>query len=390
MEKAVLTETIIGCELRVHQSLGPGYLESVYQNALFIELKKAAFEAVKTHRIPVYYEGEQVGDFVADVIVDNSVILELKATQEIHPTHEAQLVNYLQSTGMEIGLILNFGAASLQVKRKHKSYRPKSSRLGNPENPVHPVKKAFSLLEILVAISVLSILLVVLLNIVHGSTTLWRTAENRAEAYREARAAVQVVSADLRNLLPSTNSAYFLTNLPGSDASTRPNSQIGFLATLPATSQNTNNKSELCAVAYFLAYGNKGPVAGNHGRQSYNLYRYFIESNETFAHLLKNAPFSDVTPTNTNCEILARNILDFQVTPLTSSTNGFTNWTYSPSTPTPDLMELKIVGLNNERSLRFKARIDQAAWDTLRGETNTSDYLKNTKTFTTRVKINHP
>ena len=390
MEKAALTEKIIGCALRVHQSLGPGYLESVYQNALLIELKKAAFEAVKNHCIPVYYEGEQVGDFVADVIVDNSVILELKATQEIHPTHEAQLVNYLQSTGMEIGLILNFGAASLQVKRKHKSYRPKSSPLGNPENPVHPVKKAFSLLEILVAISVLSILLVVLLNIVHGSTTLWRTAENRAEAYREARAAVQVVSADLRNLLPSTNSAYFLTNLPGSDASTRPNSQIGFLATLPATSQNTNNKSELCAVAYFLAYGNKGPVAGNHGRQSYNLYRYFIESNETFAHLLKNAPFSDVTPTNTNCEILARNILDFQVTPLTSSTNGFTNWTYSSSTPTPDLMELKIVGLNNERSLRFKARIDQAAWDTLRGETNTSDYLKNTKTFTTRVKINHP
>ena len=390
MEKAALTEKIIGCAMGVHRTLGPGYLESVYQNALLIELKKAAFEAVKNHRIPVYYEGEQVGDFVADVIVDNSVILELKATQEIHPTHEAQLVNYLQSTGMEIGLILNFGAASLQVKRKHKSYRPKSSRLGNPENPVHPVKKAFSLLEILVAISVLSILLVVLLNIVHGSTTLWRTAENRAEAYREARAAVQVVSADLRNLLPSTNSAYFLTNLPGSDASTRPNSQIGFLATLPATSQNTNNKSELCAVAYFLAYGNKGPVAGNHGRQSYNLYRYFIESNETFAHLLKNAPFSDVTPTNTNCEILARNILDFQVTPLTSSTNGFTNWTYSSSTPTPDLMELKIVGLNNERSLRFKARIDQAAWDTLRGETNTSDYLKNTKTFTTRVKINHP
>ena len=390
MEKSVLTEKIIGCAIRVHQSLGPGYLESVYQNALLIELKQAAIEAVKNYRIPVYYEGEQVGDFVADVIVDNSVILELKATQEIHPTHEAQLVNYLQSTGMEIGLILNFGAASLQVKRKHKSYRPKSSRLGNPENPVHPVKKAFSLLEILVAISVLSILLVVLLNIVHGSTTLWRTAENRAEAYREARAAAQVVSADLRNLLPSTNSAYFLTNLPGSDASTRPNSQIGFLATLPATSQNTNNKSELCAVAYFLAYGNKGPVAGNHGRQSYNLYRYFIESNETFAHLLKNAPFSDVTPTNTNCEILARNILDFQVTPLTSSTNGFTNWTYSSSTPTPDLMELKIVGLNNERSLRFKARIDQAAWDTLRGETNTSDYLKNTKTFTTRVKINHP
>ncbi|MEI8284426.1 MAG: GxxExxY protein [bacterium] len=385
MEKAALTEKIIGCALRVHQSLWPGYLESVYQNALLIELKKADIEAVKNHRIPVYYEGEQVGDFVADVIVDSSVILELKATQEIHPAHEAQLVNYLQSTGLEIGLILNFGAASLQVKRKHKS-----SPLGNPENPVHPVKKAFSLLEILVAISVLSILLVVLLNIVHGSTTLWRTAENRAEAYREARAAVQVVSADLRNLLPSTNSAYFLTNLPGSDASTRPNSQIGFLTTLPATTQNTNNKSDLCAVAYFLAYGNKGPLAGSHGRQSYNLYRYFIESNETFANLLKNAPFSGVTPTNTNCEILSRNILDFQVTPLMTSTNGFTNWTYSSSTPTPDLVELKIVGLNNERSQRFNARSDQAGWDTLRGETNTSDYLKNTKTFTTRVKINHP
>ena len=388
MEKAVLTEKIIGCAMRVHRSLGPGYLESVYQNALLIELKKATIEAVKNHRIPVYYEGEQVGDFVADVIVDNSVILELKATQEIHDAHEAQLVNYLQSTGLEIGLILNFGAASLQIKRKHKSYRPKSSPLGNPENLVHPVKKAFSLLEILVAISVLSILLVVLLNIVHGSTTLWRTTENRAEAYREARAAIQVVSADLRNLLPSTNTAYFLTNLPGSDASTRPNSQIGFLSTLPMTSQNTNNKSDLCAVAYFLAYGNKAPVAGNQGPQSYNLYRYFTESNETFANLEKNAPFSDVNPANTKCEILARNILDFQITPLTANSNGFTNWTYSASTPTPDLVELKIIGLNNERSLRFNARNDQAGWDALRGETNTSDHLKNTKAFTTRVKIN--
>ena len=386
MEKAVLTEKIIGCAMRIHQSLGPGYLESVYQNALLIELKKAAIEAVKNHRIPVYYEGEQVGDFVADVIVDNCVILELKATQEIHAAHEAQLVNYLQSTGLEIGLLLNFGAASLQIKRKHKSYRPKSSPPGNPENPVRPVKKAFSLLEILVAISVLSILLVVLLNIVHGSTTLWRTAENRAEAYREARAAIQVISTDLRNLLPSTNSAHFITNLPGSDASTRPDSQIGFLTTIPVTAQN--NKSDLCAVAYFLAYANKAPVAGNQGPQSYNLYRYFIESNETFANLQQNVPFSDVNPANTHCEILARNILDFQITPLTASTNGFTNWTHSPSTPTPDLVELKIVGLNNERSHRFNARNDQAAWDTLRGDTNAPDYLKNTKTFTTRVKLN--
>ena len=71
MEKAALTETIIGCAMGVHRTLGPGYLESVYQNALLIELKKAAIEAVKNHRIPVYYEGEQVGDFVADMIVNN-------------------------------------------------------------------------------------------------------------------------------------------------------------------------------------------------------------------------------------------------------------------------------------------------------------------------------
>ncbi len=255
-------------------------------------------------------------------------------------------------------------------------------------NSVNSVKKAFSLLEILVAISVLSILLVVLLNIVHGSTTLWRTAENRAESYREARAAIQVVSADLRNLLPSTNSPCLLTNLPGSDASTYPYSQMGFLTTLPATFQNPTNKSDLCAVAYFLAYGNKTPIAGNQGRQTYNLYRYFIESNETFANLKKNAPFSDVNPSNTNCEIVARNILDFQVTPLTCCTNGFTNWTYSTITPTPDLIELKITGLNNERTLRFNPRNDQSAWEALRSDTNSDDYLKNTKTFTTRVGIN--
>jgi GxxExxY protein len=125
MQDETLTESIIGCAMKVHQTLGPGFLESVYENALAHEVRKAGLTVERQRPIRVVYDGVVVGDFVADMLVEDRVLIENKAVQTLALPHEVQLVNYLSATGIEIGLLLNFGASSLQVKRKHRIYRPK-------------------------------------------------------------------------------------------------------------------------------------------------------------------------------------------------------------------------------------------------------------------------
>jgi GxxExxY protein len=388
MELENLTQKIIGSAMTVHQALGPGFLESVYQNALLLELRHAGLQCEANSRIPVHYREENVGDFIADILVENLVILELKAVNEIHPSHEAQLVNYLHATRLEIGLLLNFGSNKLEIKRKHKTYKPKSPSVP-PANPVILSKKssAFSILELLVAVSVLSILLVVLLNIVQGATSLWRGSENKVEAYREARAALQVMSSDLKNILPTTNTDFFRTNLTSYPSPTN----LTFLAALPSSSQDTtSSKSDICAVGYFVAYDNKSPVAGNNGRQSYNLYRYFVESNETFAKLTAN-PTTALTASldTSHFEILARNVVGFNATySVTNGSGGFDPWTQNATYPMPQVVEIKVTAVNNERTMRFGARNADAEWKDFSANTNSPDYLKNTKTFTTRINLN--
>ena len=93
----------------VYNELGYGFLERVYKNALYKELKKRGFDCSTERSIPVYYQGEIVGDYYADIIVDNTIILELKAVKSLLPEHEAQLMNYLRATDAEVGLLLNFG-----------------------------------------------------------------------------------------------------------------------------------------------------------------------------------------------------------------------------------------------------------------------------------------
>ena len=117
MKHKELTSKIIECAFKVHKKLGFGFLEKVYQNALLIELGKAGLRAEKEKELQVYYDAEIIGDFLADIIVNEKVILELKAVKEIHPVHEAQLVNYLKATGLEIGLLINFGER-VEIKRK--------------------------------------------------------------------------------------------------------------------------------------------------------------------------------------------------------------------------------------------------------------------------------
>ena len=125
MEHEALTHQIIGCAMQVHQALGPGFLESVYEKALAHELTKQGLKAATQFPINVSYDGISVGDFIADFLIENLVIVELKAVRQIDPAHEAQLVNYLTATGLDIGLLINFGASSLQFKRKHRVYKSK-------------------------------------------------------------------------------------------------------------------------------------------------------------------------------------------------------------------------------------------------------------------------
>ncbi len=125
MEERQLSEKIIGCAMKVHSTLGPGFLESVYQHALAHELGKAKLKVESDKPISVHYDGLAVGNFFADLLVEGRMLLELKASHALAPAHEVQLVNYLTATGIEIGLLLNFGAERLEFKRKTRTYRPR-------------------------------------------------------------------------------------------------------------------------------------------------------------------------------------------------------------------------------------------------------------------------
>jgi GxxExxY protein len=104
-----LTDKIIKAYFKVYNTLGYGFLEKVYENALFIELKKAGLTVSKQQPIHVYYEGELAGEYFADLLVENLVIIEVKAAEKIAIQHQYQLQNYLKATEAEVGLLLNFG-----------------------------------------------------------------------------------------------------------------------------------------------------------------------------------------------------------------------------------------------------------------------------------------
>ena len=113
-----LTEKIIGCAYEVHRHLGSGFLEKVYENALYEELKSVGLKVDSQKEIKVFYKGRQVGNYIADLVVDGLVILELKAIEKIADIHEIQLKNYLKATSIEIGLLINFGS-KVEIKRKY-------------------------------------------------------------------------------------------------------------------------------------------------------------------------------------------------------------------------------------------------------------------------------
>ena len=120
MEYKNVTETVIGCAYRVYNKMGFGFLESVYEKCLLIELHKAGMDAESQKPITVYYDDEIVGEFVADIIVNDTIILELKSVRRVVKAHEVQLVNYLVATGKPISLILFLilGKAKLRLNER--------------------------------------------------------------------------------------------------------------------------------------------------------------------------------------------------------------------------------------------------------------------------------
>jgi GxxExxY protein len=110
LKHAELTEKIIGIFYDVYNELGYGFLECVYEESLVIALREAGLAATRQVALPVWFRGHKVGEFRADLLVENNVLLELKSARSLEPAHEAQLLHYLKSTEVEVGMLLNFGA----------------------------------------------------------------------------------------------------------------------------------------------------------------------------------------------------------------------------------------------------------------------------------------
>lgn len=115
-----ITEKILGACFAVHNELGSGFLESVYHHALMITLAEKNLSSVKEFPLSVCFHGQVVGQFYADILVEEKVIVELKAVTALTDVHKAQVINYLKATGIEVGLLINFGSPRMEYARFHK------------------------------------------------------------------------------------------------------------------------------------------------------------------------------------------------------------------------------------------------------------------------------
>ena len=122
MELELLVKKVIQAAYNVRLQLAAGFLESVYQKALLIELSKNGISATTEVPIDVYYDDCVVGEFRADLVVEDKIIIELKAVHNLLPIHETQLVNYLTATKIDCGLLINFGGDRVEIKRKYRIY----------------------------------------------------------------------------------------------------------------------------------------------------------------------------------------------------------------------------------------------------------------------------
>lgn len=139
MQYEALTKEIIGAAYAVYNEMGFGFLESVYESCMIVEMTRRGLFAEAQKPIEVFYRGQPVGCFVADLIVDDLVIVELKSVRQLIEAHEVQLVNYLTATGKPVGLLINFASEGVTIKRKVRELHSIDSLKNNPVHPVNPV-----------------------------------------------------------------------------------------------------------------------------------------------------------------------------------------------------------------------------------------------------------
>jgi len=120
MEFEQLTHKVIGCAYKVFNTLGFGFLESIYHKAMLIELDKEGLSVESEKALKVYYDDSAIGEFSADIFVENELIVELKSVESLSKAHEVQVVNYLTALKKAIGLLINFSPTGVQVKRKYR------------------------------------------------------------------------------------------------------------------------------------------------------------------------------------------------------------------------------------------------------------------------------
>lgn len=126
-----LSAKIIGCAMKVHSALGNGFQEVIYQRALAIEMAEQGIDFTREHEMPVFYKNQQIGTRRVDFLINGIISVELKAIIQLQDVHLAQAINYLEAYDLEVGLLLNFGARSLEFKRvTNKKFKQKSQ--GNP------------------------------------------------------------------------------------------------------------------------------------------------------------------------------------------------------------------------------------------------------------------
>jgi prepilin-type N-terminal cleavage/methylation domain-containing protein len=250
--------------------------------------------------------------------------------------------------------------------------------------------RAFTLIELLVAMAVLALLVVLLMGIVESASKLWRDSESRVDSYREARAAVSIMSRDLRNSLSGTNvnniridnDAFAL--LSDAEKNTNSAGAIFFLSAQARNAQQSgSNKSDICQIGYFLAYGKTSMVPGPGAEASMNLYRYFLSSDATFSRLTNSpaAPFTNgITPTDSSVELLARNVKSLRIQALNEKGAPYTP---TANAPLPPIVEINITALNRNIAAKLKNKAD---WTNAQGPI-ADEIMRNQQDFSTRVRL---
>ncbi len=265
------------------------------------------------------------------------------------------------------------------------SHRPLSGNKGS----------AFTLLELLISVSILAVILIFILSIFEQASRAWQMSEKRVDAFRESRAAVYVISQDLKNLhqgktIPVSIDSSSIS-LSGQIAPTNIASQFFFISSFPSHMQDDPDldRAELCAVGYYLAYSKT--------RQSYSLYRHFRSSSETYNNInqfitkggissenhLTNL-FHGITIYGDGDSLLARNVIEFKLTPIldgnATASGMITNQILS--------IELTMKALNNETAMRLKSKEDWENWNPSSFQKKEDRFInQNVQEFVTRIRL---